>query len=141
MRALNDSLKYEEQLKVGTTNGGNRGAATANGAVTANAGADGAYGAQTAALVAEMERVLALDVYDPSRAAAIAALVSDGKAWAGVYAPGGSSKRASGRAFYNAVNQLIGHFSFNGLAPLPKSTLDKVTRNIEETKAALATGR
>ena len=39
------------------------------------------------------------------------------------YAPGGSSKKASGRAFNNAVNQLLGAFSFNGAAPLTPNTV------------------
>lgn len=141
MGALSDKLTYDEQLKVGTTNGGNRGNATANGATTANTTADSAYTTRTTALVAEVERVLALDIYDSTRAGAIQALTVDAKAWVGSYAPGGSSKRESGRAFNNALNQLISHFAFNGLAPLPKSTLDKVTRNVADTKSLLALGR
>jgi len=139
LKALKDNLSYEEQLRVGTKDGGNRGTVTANGAATSRA--DVTYFSKTTALVAEVERVLALDVYDTSRAAAITALTLDGKNWAGSFAPGGSSKRASGRAFYNALNQLQGHFAFNGLAPLPKSTLEKVLRNVAETKTELAAGR
>ena len=61
--------------------------------------------------------------------------------WSGKYAPGGSSKMASGRAFYNALNQLAGHFSFNGLAPLPKSRLEVVETNIAKTRELIAEGR
>ena len=141
LRALSDKLTYDEQLKVGTTAGGNRGAATANGATTANLAADSAYAKRTAALVADIERVLAMDLYDSARAPAIQALVTESKSWASAYAPGGSSKKESGRAANNAVNQLISHFAFNGLAPPPKSTLDKVVRNVADTKALLALGK
>ena len=141
LRALSDKLTYDEQLKIGTTAGGNRGAATANGATTANLAADSAYAKRTAALVADIERVLAMDLYDSARAPAIQALVTESKSWASAYAPGGSSKKESGRAANNAVNQLISHFAFNGLAPPPKSTLDKVVRNVADTKALLALGK
>jgi Photosystem II Pbs27 len=142
MKAVaNDRLSYEEQLKVGTTQGGNRGVVSANGATTAKTGALRDYESVTRSLVAEVERVLALDLYDPGRAGAIAALTVDAKAWVGNYAPGGSCKKESGRAFNNALNQLISHFAFNGLAPLPKNTLEKVNRNITDTKALLDAGR
>ena len=48
-----------------------------------------------------MDAFLALDVYDPKRTAAVEALKKEGNTWTSQYAPGGSSKRASGRAFYN----------------------------------------
>lgn len=121
----------------------------------------------------------------------------------GLYAPGGSPKRESGRDFYNCLQQLQGcvlticrpfctsarmpntyhlpsrshpsshrhecsshgrppplpavdhhanqsargapeicrWFAFNGIAPLNKSTLDKVTRNLADTRALLEKGR
>ena len=141
LKALGDKLTYDEQLKVGTTAGGNRGMATANGATTANMAAESVYSTRTAALVADIERVLAMDLYDSARAPAIQALVTEAKSWASAYAPGGSSKKESGRAANNAVNQLVSHFAFNGLAPPPKSTLEKVVRNVADTKALLAQGK
>jgi hypothetical protein len=141
MRSLSDTSKlgYEAQQKVGTTAGGNRGSATPNG--NGRAAADDKYVAATEKVLAQVIALLALDVYDPKRAAAVEAFTRDGNTWAGLYAPGGSSKRASGRAFYNALNQLQGHFAFNGLAPLPKATREKVDRNIAETEKDLAAGR
>ena len=139
MSALKDSLNYDEQQKVGTTQGGNRGIVSANGG--GRSSGDRTYAAATEALVADVTALLAMDVYDPKRAAAVDKLKKEGNTWSGLYAPGGSSKRASGRAFYNLLNQLQGHFAFNGLAPLPKSTRDKVDRNLAETIAQLAQGR
>jgi hypothetical protein len=133
------SLGYEAQLKVGTTAGGNRGTATPNGA--GRPAADDKYVKATETLLAEVTALLALDVYDMKRAAAVEAFTRDANTWSGAYAPGGSSKRASGRAFYNGINQLQGHFAFNGLAPLPKSTREKVDRNFAETEKQLAMGR
>ena len=83
---------------------GNRGSATPNGAGRPKA--DDKYVAATEVLQAQVVALLALDVYDPSRAAAVAAFTKEANTWSGLYAPGGSSKRASGRAFYNALNQL-----------------------------------
>ncbi len=128
-------------MKVGTTAGGNRGTITANGAATRNAAADDKYASATSKLLGEVNALLALDVYDTARAPAIEAFKKDGNSWVGAYAPGGSSKKASGRAFYNALNQLQGHFAFNGLQPLPRSTLEKVQRNLAETQAMLDSGR
>ena len=48
---------------------------------------------------------------------------------------------ASGRAFYNALNQLAGHYSFNGLAPVPRSRLDVVETNIVKTRELITEGR
>ena len=141
MSSLRDakSLAYDEELKSGTRSGGNRGTLSANGSATSKA--DATYFAKTVALEAEVERVLALDVFDPTRAAAVAALRKDANAWVSEFAPGGSAKRLSGRAFTNGLNQLQGHFAFNGLSPIPASTLSKVVRNLAETKAALAEGK
>lgn len=141
MKALTDASKlgYEAQQRVGTTEGGNRGSVSANGA--GRSAADDKYVKATETLAASVKALLALDIYDPTRAAAVEQFTRDANTWAGAYAPGGSSKRASGRAFYNALNQLQGHFAFNGLAPLSKSTLEKVERNLAETAAALAAGR
>ena len=141
MAALNDTSKlgYEQQQKVGTTEGGNRGIVSANGG--GRSAADSKYSASTAALVADVTSFLAMDLYDPKRTAAVEALKKEGNTWTSQYAPGGSSKRASGRAFYNCLNQLIGHFAFNGLAPLPKSTREKVDRNLSETVELLGQGR
>ena len=139
MAALKDSLAYDEQQKVGTTQGGNRGTVSANGA--GRSADDAKYAAATGALVADVSAFLAMDIYDPKRAAAVEALKKEGNTWSGLYAPGGSSKKASGRAAYNMLNQLQGHFAFNGLAPLPKATREKVDRNLAETVAQLAQGR
>lgn len=58
-----------------------------------------------------------------------------------LYAPGGSAKRESGRDFYNCLQQLQGWFAYNGIAPLNKSTTEKVTRNLADTRELLAKGR
>ena len=97
--------------------------------------------ASTQELLDSTEALAQMDVYDPKRAAAIDSYKVAADKWSSAYAPGGSSKRASGRAFYNALNQLESHFAFNGLAPIPKSTLEKVERNVAETKLQLAKGK
>ena len=66
------------------------------------------YQLDTMKLVDECAEVLALDVYDLTREKRIGQLVKDGNVWSSKYAPGGSSKTASGRAFYNAINQVSG---------------------------------
>ena len=99
------------------------------------------YQSDTLAFLEEVEALLAKDVYDPTREKAIAVFQKKSNDWSGKYAPGGSSKMASGRAFYNALNQLAGHFSFNGLAPLPKSRLEVVETNIAKTRELIAEGR
>jgi len=99
------------------------------------------YQRDTLEFVDEVETLLAMDVYDPTREKAIAAFQKSSNDWSGRYAPGGSSKMASGRAFYNALNQLAGHYSFNGLAPVPKSRLDVVETNIAKTRELIAEGR
>lgn len=99
------------------------------------------YQSDTLTFVDEVETLLAMDVYDPTREKAIAVFQKKSNDWSGKYAPGGSSKMASGRAFYNALNQLAGHYSFNGLAPVPKSRLDVVETNIAKTRELIAEGR
>ena len=99
------------------------------------------YQSDTLTFLEEVEALLAKDVYDPTREKAIAVFQKKSNDWSGKYAPGGSSKMASGRAFYNALNQLAGHFSFNGLAPLPKSRLEVVETNIAKTRELIAEGR
>ena len=76
----NKALAYDTELKSGTTQGGNRGRPSNNGGGPAST-SDAAYATKTAALLAEVERVLALDVLEPSRAAAIQALRTDAGAW------------------------------------------------------------
>jgi hypothetical protein len=99
------------------------------------------YQVDTLAFVTEVEELLAMDVYDPKREKAIAVFQKKSNDWSGKYAPGGSSKTASGRAFYNALNQLAGHYAFNGLAPLPRSRLEVVEGNIAKTRELIDQGR
>lgn len=99
------------------------------------------YQKETLALVGEMEEVLGLDIYDMTREKRISQLKKDSNVWAGKYAPGGSAKTASGRAFYNAVNQVSGHFNANGIAPLPASRLQVVTSNMVKTRELIDQGR
>ena len=99
------------------------------------------YQKDTLALVGEMEEVLALDIYDLTREKRISQLKKDGNVWAGKYAPGGSAKTASGRAFYNAINQVSGHFNANGIAPLPASRAAVINDNISKTRELIDQGR
>jgi hypothetical protein len=48
---------------------------------------------------------------------------------------------ASRRAFYNAINQLIGHYNSNGIAPLPPSRQQVVVDNLTKTRDLIAEGR
>ena len=124
------------------------------------------YQKDTLKLVDEMYEVLALDIYDMQREKRISVLKKDGNTWSSRYAPGGSAKTASGRAFYNAINQVLlcysdcllihmarktdsfrsqpqvsGHFNANGIAPLPVSRQQVVNDNLEKTRALIAEGR
>lgn len=92
-----DTLSYESQLKVGTMDGGNRGTVTANGSATAGR-VDTKYLEATNSVMADARLCLDLDVLDPERGNAVERLKKAGNAWSSAYAPGGSSKRASGRA-------------------------------------------
>lgn len=99
------------------------------------------YQKETLELVVEVEAVLALDIYDLTRESRINQLKKSGNTWCSKYAPGGSAKTASGRAFYNAVNQLIGHYNANGIAPLPPSRQEVVIANLTKTRELIAEGR
>jgi hypothetical protein len=99
------------------------------------------YQKDTLALVEEVTAVLALDVYDLTREKRISTLKKDGNTWSSKYAPGGSAKTASGRAFYNAINQVSGHFNANGIAPLPSSREAVVNENLNKTRELIAEGR
>ena len=99
------------------------------------------YQKDTLALVEEVEAVLALDIYDLTREKRISGLKKYGNTWSSKYAPGGSAKTASGRAFYNAINQVSGHFNANGIAPLPASRQAVVNDNLAKTKELIAEGR
>ena len=92
-------------------------------------------------MVEEVEAVLALDIYDMTREKRISGLKKDGNTWSSKYAPGGSAKTASGRAFYNAINQVSGHFNANGIAPLPASRQAVVDENLVKTRELIAEGR
>ena len=69
------------------------------------------------------------------------ALKKAGNNWCGKYAPGGSAKTASGRAFYNAINQVVGHYNANGIAPLPASRQAVVEDNLTKTRDLIGEGR
>ena len=99
------------------------------------------YQKDTLTLVEEVEAVLALDIYDMTREKRISGLKKDGNTWSSKYAPGGSAKTASGRAFYNAINQVSGHFNANGIAPLPASRQAVVDENLVKTRELIAEGR
>mmetsp|Transcript_21403 Transcript_21403/g.53145 ORF Transcript_21403/g.53145 Transcript_21403/m.53145 type:complete len:237 (-) Transcript_21403:386-1096(-) len=99
------------------------------------------YQKETLALVTEIEAVLALDVYDMTREGRIKKLKLDGNNWSGRYAPGGAAKTASGRTAYNAINQISGHFTANGIAPLPPSRQEVVVGNLTKTRELIDQGR
>ena len=54
------------------------------------------------------------DMYDKSRPKFIAALKGDGLTWVSKYARGGSVRKQSARAMYNAVDAVVGHLASNG---------------------------
>jgi hypothetical protein len=53
-------------------------------------------------------------VYDKARPKFIAALKAAGLAWVSKYARGGSVRKQSARAMYNAVDAVVGHLASNG---------------------------
>ena len=81
------------------------------------------------------------DVPFNSRRRYVWALKKAGNNWCSKYAPGGSAKTASGRAFYNAINQLVGHYNANGIAPLPATRQATVVDNLTKTRDLIAEGR
>ena len=99
------------------------------------------YELETLQLVTDIEDFLAMDVYDRQRAAKVPMLQKEGKTWVASYAQGGSCKKASGRALNNGLNQLLGHFSFNGIAPLSPSTEKAVVSNLAMTRDLIAQQR
>ena len=99
------------------------------------------YQSDTIALADAMDEFFALDLYSTAREPAIKQLQTKANDWTGKYCPGGSSKQASGRSMYNAVNQLLGHFASNGLAPLPSARMEVVNKNIETARELIAQGR
>ena len=103
LNADKDSLNYDQQRTVGAGTKVSKSAAApgASGRATDLS----AYQRETLALAEEIDAVLALDLYDASREGRIKQLKGDCNKWASLYAPDGSSKTASGRTFYNAVNQ------------------------------------
>ena len=100
-----------------------------------------AYQADTLALADAMDELFAMDLYSTAREPAIKQLQKKANDWTGRYCPGGSSKQASGRSMYNAVNQLLGHFASNGLAPLPSARMEIVNKNIASARDLIAQGR
>ena len=99
------------------------------------------YQSDTIALADAMDEFFAMDLYSTAREPAIKQLQTKANDWTGKYCPGGSSKQASGRSMYNAVNQLLGHFASNGLAPLPSARMEVVNKNIETARELIAQGR
>jgi len=100
-----------------------------------------AYQADTLQLADAMDELFAMDLYSTAREPAIKQLQKKANDWTGRYCPGGSSKQASGRSMYNAVNQLLGHFANNGLAPLPSARVEIVNKNIATARELIAQGR
>jgi len=100
-----------------------------------------AYQSDTLALADAMDELFAMDLYSTAREPAIKQLQKKANDWTGRYCPGGSSKQASGRSMYNAVNQLLGHFASNGLAPLPSARMEIVNKNIASARDLIAQGR
>jgi hypothetical protein len=125
----NSKSDLKKQMKVSATQTGSRNQDLS------------AYQLDTIALADEMDSVLAMDVYSSLRQGAIKKLQGNANSWSGKYAPGGSSKQASGRSMYNAVNQLLGHFAANGLAPIPSTRIDIVNKNILSARDLISEGR
>jgi hypothetical protein len=71
---------------------------------------------------------MVLTPYDKQRPILVKELQVEGNKWVSKYAPGGSSKKESGRAFYNALSELLGHIAFNGLAPMRPSLVVRTRR-------------
>jgi len=99
------------------------------------------YEAQTLALIEVVESYMTLSPYDKSRPAMVAQIQKDGNAWVGKFAPGGSANRESSRAFYNALNQLLGHIAFNGLAPMRPQLVELINKNCATTKDFISKGK
>eukprot|EP00241_Pyramimonas_parkeae_P011858 CAMPEP_0114232374 /NCGR_PEP_ID=MMETSP0058-20121206/4570_1 /TAXON_ID=36894 /ORGANISM="Pyramimonas parkeae, CCMP726" /LENGTH=193 /DNA_ID=CAMNT_0001343839 /DNA_START=210 /DNA_END=791 /DNA_ORIENTATION=- len=99
------------------------------------------YEEATRELIEVVESYMVLTPFDKKRPALVAQIQKEGNAWVGKYAPGGSSKKESGRDFYNALNQLLGHIAFNGLAPMRPALVAQIQNNMDATKALLDQGK
>ncbi|CAD7695451.1 unnamed protein product [Ostreobium quekettii] len=86
----------------------------AAGVGTATGAADAEYVEMTTALADYIGQWASLDVYDPARLTALAAIKSDGPKWVSKYARGGSVKNQSARRFYIALDAALGHIAPNG---------------------------
>jgi len=142
MKALaDDKGAYLNDYEYQTKSGAKKSMKT-SAAATAGRNTDlTAYQSDTLALADAMDELFAMDLYSTAREPAIKQLQKKANDWTGRYCPGGSSKQASGRSMYNAVNQLLGHFASNGLAPLPSARMEIVNKNIASARDLIAQGR
>mmetsp|Transcript_27011 Transcript_27011/g.37297 ORF Transcript_27011/g.37297 Transcript_27011/m.37297 type:complete len:225 (-) Transcript_27011:137-811(-) len=92
-------------------------------------------------LIEKVETYTALGVYDKQRPVLVAELQKEGNYWVSLYAPGGSSKKESGRAFYVALDALLGHIAFNGLAPMRGTMVSRINDNCEKARDLIAQGK
>lgn len=82
-----------------------------------------------------------LDVQDKSRIDAIATIKKDGAAWVSKYARGGSARKESARGFYILLNEVIGHLSSNGLAPMASKQRNLVLADLDKAYARIQEGK
>lgn len=101
---------------------------------------DDKYAVATRELVEDIRQYAALEPFDKTRVAAQAELQEEAKNWSAAYAPGGSARTESSRKIYNAVDALLGHFAFNGLAPMAPPKMQAVLANSATGLELLAKG-
>lgn len=100
-----------------------------------------AYAKETAILSDAILQYATMDVYDPARVDLIKSLKKEGQEWVSKYARGGSARTVSARKFYIAIDAVQGHLASNGFAPLPKNKMDKLVKDVEDTRALLVQGK
>jgi len=92
-------------------------------------------------LIVKMRLYNDLTPFDKQRPVLAAELQKEGNAWVSKYAPGGSCKNESCRDMYSALNSLLGHLAFNGLAPMRSTMVAQIEKNFTATLDLMEKGR
>jgi hypothetical protein len=101
---------------------------------------DSEYEKDTLALADQIEKYMAIDVYDKTRVPLIKDMKVQCGKWVSKYARGGSARSQSARKMYVAVDSVTGFMASNGLAPLPKGKVNTTKKSLEEARAFLEKG-
>ncbi|CAL5226885.1 g9758 [Coccomyxa viridis] len=100
------------------------------------------YKADTAKIVDEVRKAIALDKSDPGKEEAMENVRQGTNNWVAKYRRAGVTGRPSYGNTYTALNALAGHFnSFGTTAPLPKKRLERINKELDDATKMLGRGR